>query len=354
MKAYRGIYGILVLVALAGCTKMEIVPAPEKEITFSVAEYASAQTKASVSLESKGITSFKSMGFLHAIGVEGAQNFFGTSGETISKRESVWAPSHPYYWPKSELSFVNFISWYDNGGTPSTVNETRLEWTNRTIAPSDNIMYADEAWRFNDNPVNTAQYEGDGITSGVPTIFHHALAQVKFQARLSEASEGNVSWRVTISNFKVENVHKTGSISMVNGDPGTAFTTKPWTDASWIPTEAVDTLSRPANVTYTLDASTKVLMNSRSVLPQSTFGMVLTFDYSIITTYGIDGNPLNEVKENATASVNLYSDFKIYNWDKNTHITYTLVFDPKTSKIMFDPVLTEDWNTDLNNAAYIE
>lgn len=352
MKAYRSIFGILVLVALAGCTKIEFAPAPEKEITFSVAEYASAQTKASASLESQGIESFNSKGFLHAIGVEGVQDFFGASGETISKQESVWTPSHPYYWPKSEFSYVNFVSWYDYLGTPSNVSEERLEWNNRTISHNDNIMYADEAWRYNDNPTNGPQYTNDAITKGVPAIFHHALARVKFQARLSEASEGNVSWTAAISNFKVENVHKTGSISFRNSDPGTSFTTKPWDNASWIPTEAVDTLSRPANIT--LDGNTKVLMNSRSVLPQSTFGMLLTFDYTIITTYNITGNTLTEVRENATASVNLYSDFKIYNWDMNTSITYTLVFDPKTNKITFDPVLTEDWNTDLNNATYIE
>lgn len=353
MKWFGNIFAVLALVALAGCTKTELDLAPAKEVTFTVGRYATATTKAS-SLESSNITSFKSHGFLRAQGYESiAQDFFGASGETISLQGGQWAPSHPYYWPKSEFSYVNFVCWYDkNGGTPTTVSETLLEWRNRTIAYNDDIMYADEAWRYNDNTTNPAQYTGDAITKGVPAIFHHALAQVKFQARLSEATEGNVSWTAEISNFRVSNVHKTGSISLRNGDPGTSFTTKPWTNASWIATEAVDTLSRPGN--YTLNATDKVLMNTRTVMPQSTFGMVLTFDYTIITTYNIAGNPLTEVRESATASVNLYNDFRIYNWDMNTRITYTLVFNPKTNKITFDPVLTEDWNTDLNNATYIE
>lgn len=354
MKSFRHIAILLGLAALfAGCVKTEIVDAPAKEITFTVGGYAPA-TRAS-SLESNGITSFKAHGFLHAQGYESTtQDFFGVNGETITKQGNEWAPaSHPYYWPKSEFSYVNFVCWYDkNGGTPTTVSETRLEWTNRTIAYNDDIMYADEAWRFNDNLTNAAQYDGDAITTGVPVLFHHALSQVKFQARLSEAVEGDVSWTVTISNFRINNVHKTGSLSLSNSEPETSFTTNPWTNTGWTLTEAVDTLSHAGQ--YTLGAANQVIMNTRSVLPQSTFGMELTFDYSINTTYNIDGNPLQTVSENSSATVNLFNDFRIYNWEANTRVTYTLVFNPKTSKILFDPVLTEGWNTDLNNSIYIE
>lgn len=359
---------MFVLAALTGCVKTELDPVPEREITFSVANYAVADTKAS-SLESYNITSFNSKAFLHAEGYEDiTQDFFGASGETISARNasgniitsgvaSSWTPSHPYYWPKSALSYINFVSWYDNGGAPTTVSENRLEWTNRTITASDNIIYADVAWRFNDNLTSAAQYNGDAITSGVTTLFHHALAQVKFQARLSEATEGSTSWTVTVSNFRLSNVHNTGSLSLRNSDPTTAFTTRPWTNPSgqspvWTQTDDVETIS--LNGSYELDGTNQVLMDYRSVLPQSTFGMQLTFDYSINTTYGAANNPITSMTENAQATVDLYSAFMLYSWDINTRVTYTLIFNPKTNKITFAPTLTENWGTDLNNSMYIE
>ena len=369
MKQFWRIWIILVLAALTGCVKAELDPVPEREITFTVGHYASADTKAA-SLESYSITSFKSKAFLHAEGYEDeTQNIFGANGETISARNASgniitsgvaasWAPSHPYYWPKSALSYINFVSWYDNGGTPTTASETRLEWTNRTITATDNIMYADVAWRFNDNYTSAAQYNGDAVTSGVTTLFHHALAQVKFQARLSEASEGNTSWTVTVSNFRLTNVHNTGSLVLYNSDPTTAFTTRPWTNAAgtgapvWTQTDAVETIS--LNGSHTLGAANQVLMDFRSVLPQSTFGMQLTFDYTINTTYGTQGNPISSMSENAQATVDLYSAFMLYTWDMNTRYTYTLVINPKTNKITFEPTLTEGWNSDTGNSMFLE
>ena len=369
MKQFWRIWLILVLTTLTGCVKAQLEQAPDREITFTVANYATADTKAA-SLESYNITSFKSKGFLHAEGYENTtQDFFGANGETISARNSSgsiinsgtaasWAPSHPYYWPKSALSYINFVSWYDNGDGPSTVTETSLEWTNRIITAGDNIMFADEAWRFNDNLTSAAQYNEDAITSGVTTLFHHALAQVKFQARLSEAQEGNTSWTVTVSNFRLTNVHNTGSLILRNSDPTTAFTTKPWTNAAgtgapvWTQTNDVETIS--LNGYTTLGAANQVVMDFRSVLPQSTYGMQLTFDYTINTTYGTQGNPISSVSENARASVDLYSAFMLYTWDMNTRYTYTLVINPKTNKITFEPTLTEGWNNDSGNSMYLE
>lgn len=327
----------IILVALAGCTKVELAPVPEKEVSFTVGSYA-AQTK-SVSLDTYGITEFQSRGFLHAHGVAETQEFFGISGETIRKQSTLWAPaSHPYYWPKSEVSYVNFVSWYGKHVVPTTVSETSLVWDNCTIEPDEDILFADEAWRYNSN--------------NVTTLFHHALAQVKFQARLSKAAEGKASWSVTLSNFRVSNVHKTGTLRLQNSDPGTARTTKPWTVAPWTTTAATDTLSREGK-TFTLGASNQILMDSRTVLPQGTYGMVLTFDYTIHTHYD-SGNPLSSTAENAHASIDMYLDFGLHSWGMNESVTYTIVINPDTNIIVFEPTLTEAWNTDQNNPMYIE
>lgn len=337
------------LVALMGCTKIEQAPAPEKAVAFTVGSHA-IQTK---SLETEGVTEFRVKGFLHARGYENmTQDFFGSAGETIRKQSSEWAPaSHPYYWPKSDLSYVNFVSWFDkNGGTPTTVTEDRLEWENRTIVANDDIMYADASWRYFNN------------TTAVPVLFHHALAQVKFQARISKtkadtdkADHLTTTWTVSVSNFRVSNVYQTGSLRLTHNGSNSDYQTIPWTNTTsgnvWTPTGEKGTLSSAGSCT--LNAENQVVMDTRSVLPQSTFGMELSFDYAINTTYP-EGNPLQSTSENATAHINLYSDFRLYSWNMNSSITYTLVINPDTQVITFDPVLAENWNTDLNNSMYIE
>ena len=331
-----------ILVALMGCTKIEQAPAPEKEVSFTVGSHV-IQTK---SLESEGVTEFKSKGFLHAQGYESiTQDFFGASGETIRKNASEWAPaSHRYYWPKSDLSYVNFVSWFDkNGGSPTTVTEDRLEWVNRTIAANDDIMYADASWRYFNN------------TTAVPVLFHHALAQVKFQVRLSKSQAGNTNWTVALSNFRVSNVYQTGSLRLRHNGSALDAQTLPWTNDThstiWTPSGEPGTLSFVGP--YNLSTQNQALIDTRSVLPQSTFGMEVSFDYTIKTIYP-EGNPLQSTSENATARINLYSDFRLYSWSMNSSITYTIVINPDTQVITFDPVLTEDWNTDLNNSMYIE
>ena len=171
----------------AGCAKVEVIDAPEREISFTVGNYAPA-TKAVAVTE---FTSFKSKGYLYAEGVATVQDFFGANGETISVDDPInpteWTPSHPYYWPKSANSYINFVSWYDKNGAPTTATETSLVWeidgTNRTLASDDNILVADKAWFQKDNTFNGEQYTDDAITSGVPTLFKHLLAQVSVKAK---------------------------------------------------------------------------------------------------------------------------------------------------------------------------
>ena len=74
---------IIALVLLAmGCTKTEMSDTKEKAVAFQVGNYA-PQTKASSIIVVDGIESFSSLGYLHAVGVPGKQDFFG-DGETIT------------------------------------------------------------------------------------------------------------------------------------------------------------------------------------------------------------------------------------------------------------------------------
>ena len=368
MKRFGYIALIFAMTAFAGCVKTELDPSPKERITFAVASYAPS-TRAS-SLLDDGISSFKSKAFLHADGYENiTQNFFGANGETIAwnSTASEWVPSHEYYWPKSSESYINFVSWYDKNGTPDSVSETALSWSfdgsTRSLAADDNLMFADVAWRYNQNTTNATQYTGDDVTVGVPTLFHHALAQVRFLAKISPVSDGGTTWSATITDFCITEVYKTGTLSLVNADPQSNMTRAWWSmseDATPVVTTpywstegcAVDTLSRRGQtVNLTVNNTPVSVMATRSVIPQSTEDMVLTCNCNIRTEYA-DHSYMVETVPVAISLRDFSGD--IGSWDMNHRITYTMTVNPVTGKILFDPALNEGWSSDTNNSMYIE
>ena len=355
MKNRLNIAALAILAALWGCARLDVVPAPEKAITFEVGGYAVQTKSESVVPE---FQEFSTKAWLYAQGVSGAQDFFGASGERITwDGSSEWFPSHVYYWPKSSLSYINFVSWHDANGAPSTVSETTMAWNERTIAPDDNIVWADAAWHFNDN---AATYLYDGVTGGVPTLFHHALARVRFQAKATPLSEGNTTWSVTLREVVLNNVYHTGSLSLTNADPGTRQTRAWWRTGSaagtaprWNTSGSAGTISGDSSsFTLTQDNVYVPIIDTRSVLPQSTSGMVLTFVYDIRTDYDATGT--NYTIEKVQASINL-SEFSgsTGEWKMNYETTYNIIINPKTNLIRFDPSCTE-WQSDPNNKMYIE
>ena len=343
---------ILVFAAvLAGCAKAEVVPAVDKAVSFQVGSYA-PQTKAPEGTASiisiDGIRSFSSRGFLHAEGVEGYQEFFGAAGETITYNGSnAWNPSHAYFWPKSANSYVNFVSWH--GGTP-TLSYSQVEnvwtatfaWSNATVAKTDNYLFADMAWRYNENTKNPATYGFDGVTEGVPTLFHHALAQIRFLGKMTKDSETGVSWAVAVNSLSLAGVYSTGTFTLTNSDPE-GKQTKPWTITDW------SDLSGSAAIATASDAEavelevsdTKVLLGWNSVLPQAvTSDMQLTIDFTVVTTYGTSGPVVEEVVSKTVALSEFSSTLAA--WGCGQQITYIVSINPDTQVIKIVPV-GKDW-----------
>lgn len=358
---------LVAVVALTACTKVDMEEiAPRKKVTFQVAGYA-PMTKANTSVMSE-FTSFTAKAYLYAEGYTGnnqtPQDFFGASGTTIraytsgnavtttAGSESYWAPGHDYYWPKSENSYINFIAWYDyRGVAPSTATETSLSWNNYTVQSTDNLLFADEAWRFNTNTTNAAQYDGDRVTSGVPMLFHHALAQVAFKARATQANDGNgTSWTVVIRSLTLTNVYSKASLSLTNSDPvndnpNVTRETKAWT-GSWTgyatPISLPESNTTPVHFPVTLTTTAGNLIPMRTVLPQDvTSSMVVTLSYEIHSYY--NGNEVSE--EDITITKNLLQLVpSITEWEMGHRITYTIEIDPSTDMIEFKPTL-QNWNS---------
>lgn len=373
------IIAVIAMMTLAACTKLEDT-APPRKITFDKATYR-PQTKAEVSVMSE-FTSFRCKAFLYASNGENSlfpvQYMFGDY-ETISPYLSndalwtapqegqtaspvaYWAPSHDYFWPKGASSYINFIAWHDNGDVdPSTINETSLIWSNYTVDSLDNLLFANEAWRYNGNPNSIYRKDGEGESyKAVPMLFNHALAQICIKAQVSQTEKTNVTggsslghttWDVTLSNITLSGVYNTGTLSLTNADPDSASTVA-WS-GSWTPTTS--TQENPTIETITMsDVATPLtttatnLLAMRSVLPQAvTNDMVLSFDFNIVTKFGTVGNEVEYAHENVHTSIKL-SDFvsTIANWEMNKRITYTVTINPETTTIKIDPAMV-DWLTD--------
>ena len=372
MKKYF-IIAVAALLASAACTKVETIDnTPARKISFQVGNYA-AQTKAAVSFKDES-ESFKSRAFLHAEGVDlnadysvktdSYQEFFGNSGETIvwDATNTLWKPqSHDYYWPKSSHSFVNFASWYgtvSGAASDPTITyaydntasawKASLSWDYTAVLgqATSNLLYADMAWRFSEqNPTNGPHK--DGVTEGVPTLFHHALAQICMKVYVDGTNlsvgptDGVASWTVVLDNVKITPIYASGTLSLTNTDPGTASTTQAWTGA-WAGTgTAGDVAVDDLTVTHVSKATADTLVAPSCVLPQ-TIGasVVLSFDLDITATYTNNAATHHEI---IPYSIKL-NDMGTTAWAQNTKYTYYLRIVPNQNKVLFDPAVEEAWD----------
>lgn len=418
------------LVASVACSKVETEATPDVEIGYQVATFLN-QTKA----DSHGHTSFvdeltevgaasnyfKSVAYIHAAQADGSVAnpalFFtaGTDGiETINyDGSSSWKPAHPYYWPKSPKSSISFFSWYDfeDQVTPSITGyatdgaDVTLAWSDRTVALKDNVMYADAAYHYKKNANGGQNHKLDGVSEGVPTLFHHALAKVRFTVKqnpmkVQDGTSSNYTfWDVTLSEVALSSgtIKNNGKFSLTETSKTTAATQGTWTlptNSIWAaPTAAqtylttnlgnasgnifdtdvargVDSSSNPVLLTdsaVSLTGDNFMADNYFTVMPQDIAdGVTLTFKYTIKTYYGteaeytagtaalistetINVNDLPDAGYGApyTATgiqLNAITDAWA-RWQMNHRYVYNIIINPETSMILYDPAV-EDWATE--------
>ena len=359
------ILATVALVASAACTKIETAETPEtgSKIAFEVANYMS--TKANeTALQTEGYTSFNTYA-----------NFFPGTGATqvymdnvavnfTAGTPNVWAPARDYYWPKT--GWINFYSYAGSQAPVITFNGDKTvataAYTDKTIAATDNFLLADAALIQNQN--RTDYTSVSGVTSGVPTLFRHQLARVKFDIKLATTDEkksSTTSFKVTVlntgttlSNLKADSK---GSLTLTNTVDATASAhTLAWSDVKvWTPsaTPVVETMNflTPAltlNVNST-ESSVADLLNERSVLPQTLDDdNVFTLTYQVETYYGSDPYMTEIITVTGKLGTLVNS---ISAWNKNTKITYHIVIDPVGNKVTFDPAV-EEWGTAAGTYSY--
>ena len=364
MKKYFVFLGIAAL-TLAACSKTEIdeTAIPDQKIEFNAANYV-PQTRAAgdtVSILSETNT-FKTKAYLHAEGMPTVQDYFGANGETITYHagaseadESVWVPSHDYYWPKSKKSYINFVSWYDgNANRTPAVTETTIKWENAIIGTKDNIMWADEAWHYNSN---AQTYKFDGVREGVPTLFHHALAKLTIKAKCdpvekndSQVSGTKTTWDVTLTDIKITGTYNQGSLTLTNEEPtGTSPAQQAYTTNGWVLPTTGTAPGITMDSTNVLTTSLVDVLAEQSVLPQTLDNAILEFTLHIITKY--NGKQYSEEKIHKSVKLNTLGTPAIAKWEMNTKYVYNIIINPETDVVKFDPAVIP-WVVDANAPTY--
>lgn len=344
--------------ATAACTKSENVSSPDVKIAFDVAQY-SAQVKANMANNDELGGSFTTNAWF--TNGDGDKMRFFRENETVSWNTPVanqWAPSRDYFWPKT--GYVDFYS-YDGTPAPTTVAEGSLIYTSKTIAATDNILVADAAYRQTQNQ-QTYQIDGTQI-KGVPTLFRHMLSKVKFTVKLATTDEKktpDTKWEVTILNTTAKPSNlvtlNKGTLTLSNSYSGTAAATQAWTNANstkplvgWVAETGTETIDFLTPATLVLQKNTTSsgdpvsLLDVRTVLPHSLGNDdVFTIHYEVKATYDGDSAPYMVETREKIEKLNVLVN-SIVDWNMNQIITYNVIIDPITEKVLFDPAV-EAWD----------
>ena len=348
-------------VALVACTKNEVRPVNvDQEITFQ-AVVNKASTKAMIDGNTYdtgntfGTVAYKVKDATSElyIPVSEVKHYTGSS--------AYWSTEAPYYWPKNgTLTFYSYSPfYYSESGTPTAIDvtpaATGLTFTDYSVKnhQETDLMVADKKA---DQTANTATT--NPWASGVPTVFHHMLAQI---VAINFQTVENAS--VTPVVVKDYANHRDGTSGkeykagdkqfVVTGvyfekfyEQGTLSAGDSW---SWASTGSVtDSYTWYSNAT-----GAKFI--SGTCTPIDTYYLVLPQDFNdgnakLRVTYEI--HTYTSADAHATEKMDVSVPLKNLNakWEMNKKYTYTLNID--LDRIYWDPKVTE-WTTDSTGSTEI-
>ncbi len=361
MKKYI-IIAAAALFAAAACSEVENkLETPEEAISFKVVDYSAATRAGETSLITEGYEQFTTFAWIHADGAQTGTPFMNAEIVKWNANTTEWAPSsRPYYWPKSETSYINFFS-FAGTDVPTTMNtEGEITLANVTVKKASNVLVADAAYGYKNN--SNAKYKLDGVKEGVPTLFRHMLAQVYFDVKLDATVVDDAKYKFTaVIDELTLTAKNTGSISLKFTAPETTpGQSKFASENGWELSGDPASLEKTENVTLTANGKAasefSKLMDWSSVMPQvlsvttdatgstpatTTDNVFVTFKYTLTTQYDTNA-PYNEVITVSNVPLSKFTP-TVTKWDMNTRYTYHITINPVSGeKILFDPAV-EAW-----------
>lgn len=290
-----------------------------------------------------------------------------------------WSPNgEQYFWPhEGHLDFVSYYPYehYKDGESYEAntlsnavprLNDNLSELSYQTFTLDANnpvdLLYSDKAVK---QKSNTSHY---GFT-GVPTLFHHALAKLAFRARAQRLDNSASSptaitkWSIKLNYLKISGIYNKGYVTLrVPEYNGTTSTTLTWkksgdyqvwdisggdnVEKTWTPSEGQILISDADKKGVLVQDGENGFASEYYVLPQilDPNAQKITISYRVTVT---NPNGLTEVQPEKTITKS-FSDFtSVVAWEMGKYITYIIEIDPAGDTINFAPAI-EDWVTTGN------
>ncbi len=312
------------------CTKVQVANQGPSEISFQT---VSALTK--VGIEGTVFPTSESFGaYAWAAGTVGTY-FMDNEEVSFNSSNSTWKPSSTYYWPKNNT--VDFLCYYPYNMAGITISEDQITYTGIDVeAGQTDIMYADKAVGYSEN-VDEANDGVNGYT-GVPTVFHHALAKVRVIVELAynhkEEADGTVTdWAVTVNSMSLSGFYKAGNCTLnLASSPATGIVgwDRP-TDAGgnfvWTPTGTATSKNGTFSGAVTPGNEYETIAEF-FVLPQTLVAGQQKINVGL--TVATTRNGAAFLNETFTKSADLYLA-SLPAWQMNQVITYKITVAPTAS-----------------------
>jgi len=364
---------LLACATLTGCEdKQEELfnDTSQKKISFQVAKFRTSRAD-----EKINGTKFEYDHFVtHAWSAASAadDNVFMDHQRVVKTSDgSAWMPERDYYWPN--YSTVDFISYYPENADKNcpVVEREKLTYTGYdvsgdkadiTVATND-LMYAEKAVGYSGNIDDVNDDNGgthDSGYSGVPTLFHHALAQLEIRILVRQpAGESESRWEAVVDHAKLDGYYTKGDLELTLKQPDLTHGVTGWQPAGeenvgWTLSADATTTSQqiiesasPVTVSST-GSGTGYVTDTRGgcmsifkafVLPQT-----LTDQHRFELKYTLNkyrGNNLETSEADTEVRKILLKTDLIPHWGMNQKIVYTIIINPG-QKILFDPAVV-DW-----------
>jgi hypothetical protein len=351
-----------VSVAFTSCVKNEsFTQKVAKEITFEVAKYKPA-SRAEVAFPTD--IPFGTYAYYENSVTPGVHSMYIDNAEIVYKvadGNGYWAAKgETYFWPtQGHLDFISYAPYNEDASSPAVpkISDNDVQQTMKyegfkvDAANPVDILYSDKAMQQTANTVNY------GFT-GVPTLFHHALAKMNILVKAfrldnrNESPEAVTTWEVVVKKITLSNIYDEGTLSLKTTNVHDAgATTVQWentitavpydvwsntsstTSKSWSCEQVLTTTAR------TYGAGTADVAQNYFILPQAlTTGVQqITIEYAITTN--APGGQTATVDHTATKN---FSDFPaVPAWEQGKNITYTIDIDPAGDEIHFAPAVVE-------------
>ena len=355
-------------VALTSCVKNEglATVADQNEITFEVAKFK-ASSRAEVAFPTD--IPFGAYAYYENTENPGTHSLYIDNAEIVykvSNGNGYWAAKeHTYFWPtQGHLDFICYAPYNAEKTSPAVpkisdndVQQTlKYEGFKVDAANPVDLLYSDKAMQ---QTANTVHY---GFT-GVPTLFHHALAKLNFKVkafRINNADESPkavTTWTVVVKKITINGIYDEGNLTMRTSNVhNQGATTVQWENTItavpfdvWSNSSSQTSKVWECNQTLTTEArhygaGTADVAENYFVLPQAMSAGIqnITIEYAI-TTKAPEGQ--EGVKEySATKS---FSEFPaVPAWEQGKNITYTIDIDPVGDEIHFAPAIVDWENVD--------